>query len=114
MKSIFKIFTLTLAFAELCRCENIPVRNSSADFNVTFTNKSKAENYFKSNIGLTVVGSNYYCAVNDDNHLLYDTILDGEPPKKNQKGLIIKMDNSSLNTCSSNKVIYSAGHLSSV
>jgi hypothetical protein len=53
------------------------VRNSSADFNLTFTNRTFASYYFHEDTGLTVIGSNYYCAVNDTDHIYYNYPLDG-------------------------------------
>jgi hypothetical protein len=59
------------------------ILNNSADFNITFTNRTYATQYFHEDSGLTVIGNNYYCAVNDSNHIFFNASLPGNPPLPN-------------------------------
>lgn len=51
------------------------VRNSTADFNITFTNRTLATQIFHEDSGLTIIGNNYYCAVNDTGHIFLMHLL---------------------------------------
>ena len=59
------------------------VRNSTADFNITFTNRTLATQIFHEDSGLTIIGNNYYCAVNDTGHIFFNASLDGNTPVPN-------------------------------
>ena len=50
--------------------------------------------YLKEDTGLLIVTTNYYCAVNDSDHLLYNSLINDD-----QKGLIIRMDNTPNKKC---------------
>ena len=70
------------------------VRNSTSDFNINFQDREEVMKYLKEDTGLLIVTTNYYCAINDSDHLLYNSLIND-----NQKGLIIRMDNTPNKKC---------------
>jgi hypothetical protein len=80
---VFVVLSCVFSIMEKQAIAQILVRNSTADFNITFTSRPLATQIFHEDSGLTVIGNNYYCAVNDSDHIYFNASLDGATPLPN-------------------------------